>query len=173
MWHFRPVRPCSGTTHMTTLTKYLYQGLSLTVVLQQEVSHYKFARAKRYSRVGYPCRRVSKGSHKALWGSPQPHLTFCCTGLAASPAVGIKGTAGILSTQQRRRARTQRPESMVLRPLSSQTSKPAHLQAEVGRCLPLLPHPPVGDGDMFPNLLYMFQKSCRLAWFTTFEICCR
>ena len=24
-----------------------------------------------------------------------------------------------------------------------------------------------------PHLLYMFQKSCRLAWFTTFEICCR
>lgn len=24
-----------------------------------------------------------------------------------------------------------------------------------------------------PHLLYMFQKSCRLAWFTTFPICCR
>lgn len=24
-----------------------------------------------------------------------------------------------------------------------------------------------------PYLLYMFQKSCRLAWFTTFPICCR
>lgn len=23
------------------------------------------------------------------------------------------------------------------------------------------------------RLLYMFQKSCRLAWFTTFPICCR
>lgn len=67
MWHFHPAHHCSGTTHMTNLTKYS-TWVSPSLQFSSRNFLTKSLQKQRDSRVDYPCRRVSKGFHKALWG---------------------------------------------------------------------------------------------------------
>lgn len=130
---------------MTTLTKYSHQGLALTCSspagtssLQVYKSNDTAGRATLAEELPRAptkhCGDPAALSDLPLYRTEHPVLRWGSRVLLAFPPPS-KGDE----------QEPQRPDSMALCPLSSQTSKPAHLQAE-GMALPAL-HPPMGDGD--------------------------